>query len=140
MPQPNPNASPQNAAIFRMRQESFSGPLPPPAMLAEYDKVLPGGAERLVKMAESQIAHRQDIERTVIRSNARAQVLGQVFAFILSFCVICGGLFLIYQGESIEGIGTVLTTLAALAGVFVYGRRQQRKERERKFNVLPPGA
>ncbi|MBY0460111.1 MAG: DUF2335 domain-containing protein, partial [Gemmataceae bacterium] len=38
---------------------SFQGPLPPPAILAQYNQVLDGAAERIFQMAEKQAAHRQ---------------------------------------------------------------------------------
>ena len=42
------------------------------------------------------------------------------------------GVVLIAFGKDIQGLATILTTLAALAGVFVYGRYQQNKERADK--------
>ena len=51
----------------------FEGPIPPPAALADYDKVFPGCAERLVALAESQSAHRQELEKTVVRANVAAE-------------------------------------------------------------------
>lgn len=36
--------NPKVIAMFQ--QESFQGPLPPPAMLLQYNQILPGGAER----------------------------------------------------------------------------------------------
>jgi uncharacterized membrane protein len=41
---------------------SFSGPLPPPNLLAQYNEVLPDGANRIVTMAERQAKHRQRLE------------------------------------------------------------------------------
>lgn len=36
--------------------EHYSGPLPAPRQLAEYDQILPGAADRILKMAESELA------------------------------------------------------------------------------------
>ena len=33
---------------------SFSGPLPPPKILEDYDRVCPGAADRIIKMAEKE--------------------------------------------------------------------------------------
>ena len=41
--------------------ETFSGSLPPPEKLAEYDKVLSNGAERLLKVFEQQVTHRMEL-------------------------------------------------------------------------------
>jgi hypothetical protein len=36
----------------------WSGPLPPPAELEKIDQIIPGGADRLLRMAEKEQAHR----------------------------------------------------------------------------------
>lgn len=54
-------------------QAAFSGPIPPPEMLAQYNAVLPNGADRIVKMAEDQSAHRRRVESR-----------GQIFGFALA--------------------------------------------------------
>jgi uncharacterized membrane protein len=40
------------AAVLRMERHEFSGPLPSPEVLARYNDALPGGAERIVALAE----------------------------------------------------------------------------------------
>jgi uncharacterized membrane protein len=44
---------------------SFMGPIPPPGMLAEYNNVIPNGADRVIKMAEKEQAHRHNIEANI---------------------------------------------------------------------------
>ena len=39
---------------------SFSGPIPPPAMLGKYEEYLIGSAERIVRMAEKEQEHRHN--------------------------------------------------------------------------------
>ena len=42
----------------------WSGPLPPPAELEKIDQIIPGGAERLLRMAEKEQTHRiEDTKR-----------------------------------------------------------------------------
>jgi uncharacterized membrane protein len=66
-------------AIFQAAVEisRFSGPLPHPEDLAKYEQVLPGAADRIIRMAEQQAAHRQNLERAVIvlTSQCRSGVL-----------------------------------------------------------------
>jgi len=111
---------------------SFSGPLPPPELLAKYSEVVSKGAERLMVVAERQSAHRKALETTVVDSNIRNQARGTLFAFILYLVTMLGGLGLIASGKSIGGLGTIITALASLAGLFIYGRIEQRKERVEK--------
>jgi len=88
------------------------GPLPPPHLLARYNDVIPGGAERMLAMAERQSAHRESMEAQVVKGNLARQREGAYFAFILAFLTICGGIFLLYSGRSIAGLVAILTPLA----------------------------
>ncbi|MBI2410337.1 MAG: DUF2335 domain-containing protein [Candidatus Kerfeldbacteria bacterium] len=49
-------------------QHSFSGPIPPPDVLNDYERIEKGLASRIVNMAEKQSGHRQNIESRYIRS------------------------------------------------------------------------
>ncbi|MGI8784222.1 MAG: DUF2335 domain-containing protein [Acidobacteriota bacterium] len=134
--QPRPqavNPPPAQRTVSLTASASFhSGPLPAPSTLAEYERVFPGCAERIVAMAEKQSAHRQDLERTVVRGNVNAERRGQICAFVLGAIAIGGGIYLIATGKDVQGLVAILGALGALAGVFVYGRRRQEKEREKK--------
>lgn len=41
-------------AIVALKSSTFSGPLPPPDLFAEYDKALPGATDRILSMAEKE--------------------------------------------------------------------------------------
>lgn len=101
-------------------------------MLAQYNAVFPGCAERIVAMAEAQSVHRQDLERAVVLGNVAAEKRGQHYAFALGALAIVGGVALIAGGKDVQGLASILGALATLAGVFIYGRHQQAKERQRK--------
>jgi len=115
----------------------FSGPLPPPQLLKGYNEAFAGCAERVVAMAERQSEHRQQLERMVVEGNCQAQSRGQWFAFILAFVVIVGGVYLLTKGKSIQGFAAIITAVASLIGALIYGRTEQRKEREAKSRPLP---
>lgn len=68
--------------------QRFQGPLPPPAMLAEYDQALPGCAERIVKMVEAEGEHRRDCERRMVRAGVRLSHIGQAMAFGIAMCTL----------------------------------------------------
>ena len=42
-------------------QALFSGPLPPPSILSEYNNIIKNGAERMMKMTENQSGHRIEL-------------------------------------------------------------------------------
>lgn len=57
------NQKQSGIAIVESRDEFFSGPIPPPQTMAGYETALPGSADRILKMAEEQSAHRQEMEK-----------------------------------------------------------------------------
>lgn len=79
-------------------------------------------------MAERQQEHRQDLEKTVVSGNVHSERRGQWMGFILCLFVLGLGSYLAYIGREVAGSVFVGTDLAALAGVFVYGKHLQRKE------------
>lgn len=121
---------------MELRAEHFAGPLPPPAVLQEYDQVLPGLAERIVTLAEKQSAHRQALEKGVVEANIRNEARGQHYGLIIGLVIGVGALVLIGLGHSGIGLSIVIAELAAFVGVFIYGKRQQRKELVEKRTEL----
>ncbi len=83
-------------------------------------------------MAEKQATHRQQLETTHLQGTLSAQKWGIVAATVISLATIGAGTFLIYQGKSGEGLATLLSGIATLAGVFIYGTRRQAKEQQQK--------
>ena len=118
------------------QQYSFSGPLPPPEILEKYNQAMPGLAERIISMAEQQGRHRQEIEKTVINSNAFVQKVGPFLGFIVAMTAVIGGIVLILKGKDGYGLAAIITALASLAGVFIYGKKQQRKNLDEKAQDL----
>ena len=132
-----PAPTPQATAIATLTQSvSFSGPLPPPGLLARYNDVIPNGAERIMAMAERQSAHRESLEAKVVEGNVASQARGSNYAFIICLTTIVGGFVMIGMGKSIYGISAVIGSLATLAGVFVFAKRGQKKERVEKSTAL----
>ena len=113
-------------------QYSFSGPLPPPELLAKYNDVIPNGAERIMQMAEKQQVHRHDLEKTVVTGNVKSESRGQWMGLAISVIVLGLGFYLAVTGKQIAGSIFVGADLSALAGVFVYGKHVQRKELAQK--------
>ncbi|MEK7208567.1 MAG: DUF2335 domain-containing protein [Patescibacteria group bacterium] len=126
--------SPQNNSSQRevVVQHSFSGPLPPPEVLKRFDEVVPGSAERIIKMAEGQFTHRTELERKVIASDIARSKLGQILGFVIAIVgLICSVIISMY-GNQIAGTILGVGTLASLVSVFMYGSRVRKEERERK--------
>lgn len=66
-------ALPESLRESTSESAASSGPLPPPAMYRGYEEVLAGSAERILRMAEKEQAHRFEWEDEALRraSNRR---------------------------------------------------------------------
>ena len=119
----------------------WSGPYPPPQLLRGYEDVLPGSADRIIKMAEEQQRHRHHLEKTTVEGAGKRAHQGLWLGFVISLVVLGLGTAVILLGHEAAGATIMSVDVVALAGVFVYGRREQRKEREEKHaqTRLPPG-
>ena len=112
--------------------QSFSGPLPHPEILRGYDEVVPGAAERILKMVEEQAKHRQRLERIAVEGGSKRANKGMWLGFIISVLVLALSAALIVNGYELAGTAIGSTNLVSLAAVFVIGRVDQRRERVEK--------
>lgn len=100
----------------------FEG-LPSPEELAKYEKIVPGGAERLIELAEQRAAHREATERRALESEIKASQVRTIIGFVLALSAgILGGMLLL-QGSELAGLILILIDAATLVGVTLYGRR-----------------
>jgi uncharacterized membrane protein len=132
---PRTETAPTRQVLSRT-EISYSGPLPPSEQLAQYDAIVPGLADRVVKMAESNASHRQTMEASVVEGNVAAQARGQWFAFILALAVLSVGGWLVHEGKTEIGLWVILGDVITLAVVFIGGRlmaKQERAERRREL-------
>jgi uncharacterized membrane protein len=129
---PPRGAADTTKAAFLAASTYHSGPLPDPKTLDGYNRIVPDAAERIIAMAERQADHRHRLERHVIRWGTFKSILGMLFAFALAVGTIGGGIYLVANGRDAGGVTAIVTALAALTGVFVYGQRRQGKELTQK--------
>ena len=101
-------------------------------MLAKYNGAFPGCAERIVTMAEQQLAHRHRLESRAIDGKLAAERAGQVLGFIVVLATLTLGGALIAFDKDVGGLAAILGALVSLVIVFVYGRRKEAEERRQK--------
>ncbi len=111
---------------------SFSGPLPPPEVLEHFNRVVPGSAERIIRMAEEQFAHRTELEKKVINSDIARSKWGQILGFIIALVGLIVSAIVAIYGSAVAGGIIGVGTLASLVGVFMYGSKSRSSERETK--------
>lgn len=117
-----------------MQAAMYSGPLPPPSDLAQYDAIVPGMAERLLTKFEQQGAHRMSLETHVIHSDATRANWGLAAAFVFGLALLGASVYLIVNGYEMAGIVAIVTEFLTYGGLFLYGsetRRRERKEQRR---------
>ncbi len=118
--------------------EQFSGPLPPPQILAGYDRVYPGAAKKIVNQAMMQTTHRMSLESKVVQSNITNERLGVVLAFILASFMIIGGFVLILNGQNVAGFALVLGQAAILIYNFYSQKSKESNRIKAKDEELLP--
>lgn len=96
------------------RSITYSGAVPPPEMLREFDKIIPNGADRFMKMAENQSEHRRKMEEKIVKSNVRNENLGLVFAFSIFIIGLISAAILAYKGNN---VGAGVFAIPALGGL-----------------------
>ena len=112
--------------------QSFSGPLPHPDVLRKFNEIVPGAAERIIKMAEDQSTHRKELEKKVIDSDIARSKLGQILGFIIAITGLGVSVIVAVYGSALAGGIIGVGTLASLVGVFMYGSKTRSEERKGK--------
>ena len=126
----------KNNLIYAKQQISM-GPIPSADELSKYEAVKPGITDIILDTYQKQVEHRIEIEKSVIKHKNINAILGQIFAFIIVIGAIIAGCVLIKSDKDTTGLGIIISALASLVGVFVYGRSQERKERIEKAKQVP---
>lgn len=109
---------------LRLRQSTLHmGPIPEAELLAKYEDVLPGLANRIVQMAEREQAHRHAIERVEVQQPYQLARRGQIFAITAIVLVLGFAVFLAAIGSPITAGVLVAIDLLGLVTVFITGQR-----------------
>lgn len=128
----NQPQKPNSGKIVHAQAVSYSGPIPLPTMLEEYNRIVPGSADRILRMAEEQTTHRHSLEKKVIGTDSRNSLLGIISAFIISLAALALAAYAIHLGQ--VGAGTFIgtTSFAALVAAFIYGTQSRKTERQNR--------
>lgn len=131
-------------------RQVFSGPLPPPNVLAGYNNVVPNAAERIVAMAESEQKHRHAVEAAAVNANIAAQerqiavaelqtkstyrsdLLGQVLGFLVAIICFALATFFGIRGNTAVAAMFLGPTVAAVIVAMLNNGRRSDKSQEKK--------
>lgn len=118
---------------------SYHGPIPPVEIVAGYENVCPGSADRLIAMAENQSKHRMKIEERCLEASIEAEAdnrekdyklarLGSIFAFLIALALIGFGSVCILLGKNVAGFVSIGIAIGAIGGVTYFNNKESKKK------------
>ena len=134
--QGKPEGNDAPAASLVSASYQFSGPIPSPQDLANYENVMPGLADRIITRFERQSEHRMELERYVTRTNALRANLGLAVGLVVSLAGLGAAAALGLHGHDWAAGIISVAGLGVLAGVFVYGSNNQKQERLERAKLM----
>lgn len=112
-PQPKPQVSVE-----------WSGPLPPPAALKHFDQIIPGGADRILRMVEQEQLHRLAIEQTSTEANIQSHRRGQLLGAGIGLLAIVAAVANSYLGGPWQvSVALVGVPILGVAQALIRGRK-----------------
>ena len=108
-----------NPSVIAQHQQ-WSGPLPPPAALNQFNTIIPNGAERIMAMVETEQKHRITSEGRILTASIADNVRGVWIGFVLAGLAIGGAIFTAYlDTHPAVSIALVSLPLVLLIQAFV---------------------
>jgi uncharacterized membrane protein len=107
---------------IEIRTAQWSGPLPPPAIIAGYDRLVESGAERVFRQFELEAGHRRSQEEQSLRASVAESRMGQVVAALFAFSAL--GVTAYAIGHGANTVAGIIggTTLVGVVGAFLFAK------------------
>lgn len=98
-------------------------------MLRGFDEVVDGGADRVIRMAESEQQHRHAMEERALSGAIASETRGQYLAVVICVLLIGATIALVLLGQPKVALLFGGVTLVALVTAFLRGRDKSKKSR-----------
>ena len=139
--------------IITYIHEDFSGPLPHPHTLKQYEEIHPGFAEEIIKMTINEQKHRQKLENAIVASEVslnseqskinsasiKLKMRLQLFGFFLTTLLVIIGTICIFQNKNMGSIATFIFAIGSFCWTMFYGKKEnsldEKKEDEKNSNI-----
>jgi uncharacterized membrane protein len=92
--------------------------LPSPQAIEAYERSIENAGERLLRLVESESAHRHELERKIVASDLFRANLGLIAGILMAVGVSSASLAAIFQGKQIGGVVGIGATAALIGGAF----------------------
>lgn len=104
-------SEPELVAVARteLRAEisNWSTPLPAPAMLREYEEILPGSTERIMQLAEVRMKGRYVLDGRLVDAEVKGLVEGRRMIFVLVLIAMSASIAFFAGANEVAGITLV---------------------------------
>ena len=128
MAQQSRNPASQQVQEIQLEGRFYTGPIPEPQALAEYERINAGLANRIVAMAEKEQGYRHRIGNRRNWAQIWITATGQLFGFLVAVMTIGIGGFLLYHDKQLAGFTSLVSGVVMLAAAFVYRRNRSRSQ------------
>ncbi len=113
-----------SASVQQVEIHQSENLLPPPEFIHQYEQILPGSFDRILKLVEQEADHRRTLEAQQLRSEISETRVGQWMAFVVAIFTIGVGAYTALYGAQIPGALIGSGGVIGLVTVFIYGRRR----------------
>lgn len=107
-------------SIQGLEAELIEG-LPTPEVLAKYEKIVPGGAARLLDLAEQREQQEREMEQKAFQAEVYLEKFKQAAHFVLALVAGVFGGMLLLQGNELVGLIIILADVAVMVGAAKLG-------------------
>lgn len=115
---------PESVRAEAVASAAFPGPLPPPTMYRGYNEVLPGSAERILRLAEKEQDRRVGRENDALHRESQQEHLGLWLGFLTAALALVTSGFLAMNGHDLVAGVVGCAGLAGAAAGLIHERRE----------------
>jgi uncharacterized membrane protein len=114
-----------------------AGVIPAPDLLAQYNAIVPGAAERILQLAEEQATYRYQVEKARIGAEAtKAYIVMGTGTAIAALCLVFGFIITL-AGNPIPGSGLAIMGVALLVGALLHATRHRGSQLPQRLSQPP---
>ncbi|HET9896809.1 MAG TPA: DUF2335 domain-containing protein [Streptosporangiaceae bacterium] len=103
-----------------IQQAYWSAPLPPPEALEQYDKVVPGMAERILSLTERVLTGKIDILEKLANKEILAAKIGIIVAFGLTLLAFAASVAFFALSKQVAGLAFLSFPVVMLIRSFLF--------------------
>jgi uncharacterized membrane protein len=108
-----------------VQSERFSGPIAHPSHLREYEEICPGSADRIIAMAESNLAQMHKMQEKALDGEIRDHRDGRLYGFLALALLIIGAIGAGYMGNTTLAVTFLGAGALGTVGAIIKGAKSQ---------------